>query len=82
MVYHQGFALYLPSPVILSLGEESSNNPAKQDFIVQRFHPYRGFTLCSLKAFAFGTSYLKIKDFCEKSNLRVPRLCMHRLTHT
>ena len=27
-----------PKTVILSLGEESSNNPAKQDFIVKRLH--------------------------------------------
>ena len=33
------YGLEAPQTVILSLGEESSNNPAKQDFIVKRFHP-------------------------------------------
>ena len=48
MVYHQGFALYLPSPVILSGAKNLLNsgdhwsplqNPPKVNFIAKRFHP-------------------------------------------
>ena len=44
--------LVVPPTVILSFSEESSNNPAKQDFIVKRLHlplvdfiPRRGISL-------------------------------------
>ena len=57
MAYHQGFALYLPFTVILSLGEESSNIPPKADSSLCDFYHQKRRNPHSRRAYAFCFLY-------------------------